>query len=91
MFKYGKKLRFKDITKGASRKNFTMNISRRQLQNRLKKSGWKKTRVEPKNKKIYKYTKKGRKIVTRKFSKDGRVTADYSRKKGRVIKFRLRR
>lgn len=42
-------------------------------------------------KKIIKYTKKDRQIVVRKFSKDGRITADYSRNESRVIKLRMRR
>ncbi|ARM72079.1 hypothetical protein LMxysn_0444 [Listeria monocytogenes] len=91
IFKYGRKLKFKNITKRNSVRNYKTNISQRQLKNRLIKNNWKAERVGPKKKGITKFTRNGRKIVVRKYSRDGRPTADYGLNKRNVIKFRLRR
>ncbi|AQQ64089.1 hypothetical protein WHT_c34210 [Bacillus cereus] len=93
-FKYGKKLNFTNTTVGNSVSNFRVNISLRQLHNRLGKAGWNQDITYRNGLQIRNFTKNGRKITTRNGSSNGENTAEYygrgKKKKKDVIKFRLK-
>ncbi|BCD00434.1 hypothetical protein BC30048_3336 [Bacillus cereus] len=93
-FKYGKKLNFTNTTVGNSVSNFRVNISLRQLHNRLGKAGWNQDLTYRNGLQIRNFTKNGRKITTRNGSSNGENTAEYygrgKKKKKDVIKFRLK-
>ena len=93
-FKYGKKLNFTNTTVGNSVSNFRVNISLRQLHNRLGKAGWNQDITYRNGLQIRNFTKNGREITTRNGSSNGENTAEYygrgKKKKKDVIKFRLK-
>ncbi|MBC1515945.1 RHS repeat-associated core domain-containing protein [Listeria sp. FSL L7-1510] len=84
-----KKIKAKNITKGKGVKNYKLNITRKQLERRLRAEGWKST----KRKGARQFSKNGRKIVTRSKSNQGNPTADYYKRGSKKIskKFRLRK
>ncbi|WP_415878080.1 hypothetical protein [Listeria monocytogenes] len=97
IFKYGRKLKFKNVKeKGARFNNYDINISQRQLKNRLIKSGWKQVSKYNSKKTGVKgriFTRNGREINIRNLSKSRGPTADYYRQsnKQHITKFRMRR
>ncbi|EAE5921392.1 hypothetical protein AUQ64_11275 [Listeria monocytogenes] len=84
-----KKIKSKNITKGKGVKNYKLNVTRKQLETRLRQQGWKSV----KRKGAREFSKNGRRIVTRSKSKQGNPTADYYKKGSKKIskKFRLKK
>lgn len=98
IFKYGRKLKFKNVRqKGTRFDNYKVNANRRQLKNRLIQGGWKATGKFKLNDNIggkgQTFSRNGRVITLRSKSKSGGPTADCYRKnnKQHKIKFRLKR
>ncbi|SDW91439.1 Cell wall-associated polypeptide CWBP200 [Listeria ivanovii subsp. londoniensis] len=90
IFKYGRKLKFENVKiKGSRFNNYDINISQRQLKNRLLKSGWK--QASKYNSK--KTGVKGREINIRNKSKSRGPTAEYYRQSNtkHITKFRMRK
>ncbi|WP_237440995.1 hypothetical protein [Bacillus cereus] len=58
-FKYGTKLKFTNITRGKSIPNFGVNVSLRQLHNRLNKTGWDQEIIHKNGLQIRNFTKNG--------------------------------
>ncbi|HCK0302843.1 TPA: hypothetical protein NR326_002850, partial [Listeria innocua] len=75
--------------KGKGVKNYKLNVTRKQLETRLRQQGWKSV----KRKGAREFSKNGRRIVTRSKSKQGNPTADYYKKGSKKIskKFRLKK
>ncbi|MBC2254429.1 RHS repeat-associated core domain-containing protein [Listeria ivanovii] len=83
-----KKLKTKNVSKKSGAKNYLVNVTRRQLERRLRTSGWKSKSI---GKGVKEFSRNGRRIVTRKKSRYGRPTADYWGKgRTRAKKFRLK-